>query len=114
MSLQDHKGAVKNAEKLKARKRVFAIAAPIAIACAAFAIVLAALIIPGLNSQELSLSEAEIGSTVFFGSYEQDNDISNGKEEIEWIVLVEGSVETDGRGVFNILGGIRPTIWIGW
>ena len=89
MSLQDHKGAVKNAEKLKARKRVFAIAAPIAIACAAFAIVLAALITPGLNSQTLSLSEAEIGSTVFFGSYEQDNDISNGKEEIEWIVLAK-------------------------
>lgn len=38
------------------------------------------------------LSEAEIGSSVFFGSYEQDNDTSDGKEEIEWIVLAkEGS-----------------------
>ncbi len=38
------------------------------------------------------LSEAEIGSSVFFGSYEQDNDTSNGKEDIEWIVLAkEGS-----------------------
>ena len=35
------------------------------------------------------LSEAEIGSTVFFGSYEQDNDTSNGKEDIEWIVLAK-------------------------
>lgn len=28
-----------------------------------------------------------IGNTVLFGSYEQDNDLSNGKEEIEWLVL---------------------------
>ena len=28
-----------------------------------------------------------IGDTVTFGSYEQDNDTSNGKEPIEWIVL---------------------------
>ena len=35
------------------------------------------------------LSEAEIGSNVFFGSYEQDNDTSNGKEDIEWIVLAK-------------------------
>ena len=35
------------------------------------------------------LSEAEIGSGVFFGSYEQDNDTSDGKEDIEWIVLAK-------------------------
>lgn len=34
-----------------------------------------------------AFSEAEIGSYVFFGSYEQDNDTSNGKEDIEWLVL---------------------------
>lgn len=28
-----------------------------------------------------------VGETVFFGSYEQDNNTSNGKEVIEWIVL---------------------------
>ena len=28
-----------------------------------------------------------VGSTVTFGSYEQDNNSSNGKEDIEWIVL---------------------------
>ena len=33
------------------------------------------------------LSKASVGSTVFFGSYEQDNDTSNGKEDIEWIVI---------------------------
>ena len=35
------------------------------------------------------ISEADIGSYVFFGSYEQDNDTSNGKEDIEWIVLAK-------------------------
>ncbi len=34
-----------------------------------------------------SLQKAEVGNSVVFGSYEQDNDSSNGKEEIEWIVL---------------------------
>ena len=28
------------------------------------------------------------------------------------LVLGSGAVETDGRGVFNILGGIRPALWI--
>lgn len=28
-----------------------------------------------------------VGETVAFGSYEQDNDLNNGKEPIEWIVL---------------------------
>ncbi len=32
---------------------------------------------------------AEVGSPVFFGSYEQDNDTSNGKEDIEWLVLAK-------------------------
>lgn len=30
---------------------------------------------------------AEEGEYIFFGSYEQDNDIANGKEDIEWLVL---------------------------
>lgn len=29
----------------------------------------------------------EINKTIFFGSYEQDNDYSNGNEPIEWIIL---------------------------
>ena len=35
----------------------------------------------------ISLKKAEVGSIVYFGSYEQDNDTSNGKEVIEWQVL---------------------------
>ena len=36
-----------------------------------------------------SLQKASVGSTAFFGSYEQDNDTSNGKEAIEWVVLAK-------------------------
>ncbi len=39
------------------------------------------------------LTDVEVGSYVFFGSYEQDNDLSNGPEPIEWRIL---DVE-DGR-----------------
>ena len=33
------------------------------------------------------LRTAKIGDYVLFGTYEQDNDLSNGKEDIEWLVL---------------------------
>ena len=33
------------------------------------------------------LKVAEVGDIVFFGAYEQDNNTSNGKEDIEWLVL---------------------------
>ncbi len=36
-----------------------------------------------------NISEATVGDYVVFGSYEQDNDLNNGKEQIEWIVLDE-------------------------
>ena len=42
---------------------------------------------------EALLKNADVGSKVFFGKYEQDNDTSNGKEDIEWIVLAK----EDGR-----------------
>ena len=33
------------------------------------------------------LKVAKVGDYVFFGAYEQDNDASNGREDIEWLVL---------------------------
>ncbi len=42
--------------------------------------------------QKPNLSGIKKGDTIKFGFYEQDNNTTNGKEEIEWIVLnVEGS-----------------------
>lgn len=35
------------------------------------------------------LSKASVGDNIFFGSYEQDGDSSNGKEDIEWLVLAK-------------------------
>ena len=35
------------------------------------------------------LGKANVGDIVYFGAYEQDNDTSNGKEDIEWIVLAK-------------------------
>ena len=38
------------------------------------------------------LKEASVGDYVLFGNYEQDNDLANGKEPIEWLVLdVQGN-----------------------
>lgn len=39
------------------------------------------------------LTRAKAGDYVFFGAYEQDNDLNNGKEDIEWLVLEK----TDGK-----------------
>lgn len=38
---------------------------------------------------EIALQAAEVGDTVLFGSYEQDNDTKNGTERIEWLVLAK-------------------------
>ena len=40
--------------------------------------------------QKKMFSEATVGSNVIFGEYEQDNNASDGKEDIEWIVLKKG------------------------
>lgn len=40
-----------------------------------------------IQYQRLRLSESQVGEYIIFGAYEQDNDSSNGKEEIEWLVL---------------------------
>ena len=48
-------------------------------------------IMPQYNHELLieSLSNATEGSYVYFGSYEQDNNSSNGQESIEWLVLAK-------------------------
>lgn len=38
-------------------------------------------------AQKARLASVSVGTTIRFGSYEQDNELSNGAEEIEWIVL---------------------------
>lgn len=38
-------------------------------------------------SQTSAGQQTGVGSTVAFGGYEQDGDVSNGKEDVEWLVL---------------------------
>ena len=39
--------------------------------------------------QQIILDKANVGDIVYFGAYEQDNNTSNGKEDVEWIVLAK-------------------------
>ena len=81
----------------KNRKRIAGIVATIGGVAITFMVLLNAVIIPNLHKQAYidangveaysMLEEADIGSVVCFGSYEQDNNFENGKEPIEWIVL---------------------------
>ena len=75
----------------KRTKRIIAIV----FACFAFLIVLTTVIIPVVNRNKAYdiyggvLNTAKVGDTITFGKYEQDNNTSNGKEDIEWIVLAK-------------------------
>ena len=43
--------------------------------------------LPKATAPQQDTKTLAVGDIVLFGSYEQDNDTENGKEEIEWIVL---------------------------
>ena len=86
-------------------RRKIAILLAVCIACASIVIMLATVIIPNARRNKAALKEAaereaaaadpenmlaaEVGETVFFGRYEQDNDLENGSEPIEWLVLAK-------------------------
>ena len=78
-------------KRKKKAKKVFAIGTPIVCACFAFVLVLITVIIPKqkMNKNIENLNTANVGDTIFFGTYEQDNNIFNGKEDVEWLVLAK-------------------------
>ena len=41
------------------------------------------------SAKQAQIKNAKVGDIVYFGAYEQDNDTSNGKEDIEWLVLAK-------------------------
>ena len=45
------------------------------------------------ETKTMNSSSIEQGDVIYFGSYEQDNNLSNGQEPIEWIVI---DIESDG------------------
>ena len=43
------------------------------------------------SAKQAQIKNAKVGDIVYFGTYEQDNDTSNGKENIKWRVLAKGN-----------------------
>ena len=63
---------------------------PIFVGIAATATLLIVLVLKMYTADNINMMrKAQIGSYVTFGSYEQDNNTSNGKEAIEWLVLAK-------------------------
>jgi hypothetical protein len=59
-------------------------------------------------------SDAKPGDIVVFGSYEQDNDESNGTEDIEWIVLdnTDGKLLVISKDILNYMRySAETTVW---
>lgn len=59
-------------------------------------------------------SDAKPGDIVVFGSYEQDNDESNGTEDIEWIVLdnTDGKLLVISKDILNYMRySEETTVW---
>lgn len=82
---EEHRIAVEKAKK-KAKK-VFIAIASVACVCAVFRILLKTVIIPKQRINKIKT--ANVGDIIVFGTYEQDNDTTNGKEDIEWLVLAK-------------------------
>lgn len=73
----------------KVAKRIAKVIAIIIIPIVCVAIAFRAKIANQINSYHKfeGLKSAKVGDYVFFGTWEQDNNFSNGKEDIEWLVL---------------------------
>lgn len=82
---EEHRIAVEKAKKKV--KKVFIAIASVACVCAVFLILLKTVIIPKQRINKIKT--ANVGDIIVFGTYEQDNDTSNGKENIEWLVLAK-------------------------
>ncbi len=59
-------------------------------------------------------ADAKAGDIIIFGSYEQDNDLSNGNEDIEWLVLdnTDGKLLVISKEVLNYMRySNTTTVW---
>ena len=82
---EEHRIAVE--KRKKKAKKVFIAIASVACVCAVFLILLKTVIIPKQRINKIKT--ANVGDIIVFGAYEQDNNTSNGKEDIEWLVLAK-------------------------
>lgn len=85
-------------KRKKKRNKLIITTAIIVCVCIAFCAILKSVIIPSVKYHseqkqiefvQEQLKSVSVGDKVRFGTYEQDNDISNGKEDIEWRVLIK-------------------------
>ena len=94
---QEEKLRLDAEKRAKRKKKIAIITTPIVCAIIAFIIVLNAVIIPDNKKNDFiakygqevynKFGVFEKGSFITFGTYEQDDNDSNGKEDIEWLVL---------------------------
>ena len=82
----------KKPKKKKVLMRIIAIV--LALVLVVSATVLATLCLTGnnpfaKNKKTDEIETVEVGSYITFGKYEQDNNLSNGAEDIEWLVLAK-------------------------
>ena len=82
---EEHRIAVE--KRNKKAKKVFIAIASVACVCAVFLILLKTVIIPKQKINKIKT--ANVGDIIVVGTYEQDNNTSNGKELIEWLVLAK-------------------------
>lgn len=78
---------IKRQQQVKKMKKTAAVVTPILCVCIAFAVVINTVIIPKVKYDKFikNLPNVEVGDTIEFGEYEQDN--KSDKEPIEWNVL---------------------------
>ncbi|WP_308617969.1 DUF6273 domain-containing protein [uncultured Eubacterium sp.] len=85
-------------KRKKKRNKIIITTAIIVCVCLVFGVVLKSVIIPSVKYHseqkqiefvQEQLKSVSVGDKMRFGTYEQDNDISNGKEDIEWRVLAK-------------------------
>ena len=92
---QAEKKRIAAEKRKKLIKKTAAIGTPVIVVIIAVVIVLTTVIIPNQQYKETVkkygdlIKSASVGDTFKFGHYEQDDNSSNGKEEIEWLVLAK-------------------------
>ena len=56
-----------------------------------------------IKVKNYNFDEIEIGDYITFGRYEQDNDSTNGVEDIEWRVLDKATVDSNGKNCILVI-----------
>ena len=87
---KEEKSRIASEKASKMCVKILSIIAAIVCVCIVFLLVRQEVVKQQKISEKTEfLKSVEVGDTVPFGTYEQDDNISNGKEDIEWLVLAK-------------------------